>query len=66
MDLMDFQAYPRNMGNKSTHALKLQQHLYDQMSSQSEFCDVTLLVGDVVSFIYLFTPKYILLALLSP
>ncbi|XP_071162215.1 kelch-like protein 21 isoform X2 [Mytilus edulis] len=44
---MDFQAYPRNMGNKSSHALKLQQHLYDQMSSQTEFCDVTLMVGDI-------------------
>lgn len=35
------------MGNKSSHALKLQQHLYDQMSSQTEFCDVTLMVGDI-------------------
>lgn len=35
------------MGNKGSHALKLQQHLYDQMSSQTDFCDVTLLVGDV-------------------
>ena len=46
---MDYLPYPRNMGNKSSHALKLQQHLYDQMSSQTDFCDVTLLVGDVVS-----------------
>ena len=46
---MDYLPYPRNMGNKGSHALKLQQHLYDQMSSQTDFCDVTLLVGDVVS-----------------
>lgn len=35
------------MGNKSSHALKLQQHLFDQMSSQTDFCDVTLQVGEV-------------------
>ncbi|WAR23710.1 KLH11-like protein [Mya arenaria] len=34
--------YPRTMGNASSHALKLKQHLYDQMTAQSEFCDVTL------------------------
>ncbi|KAL3873365.1 hypothetical protein ACJMK2_036495 [Sinanodonta woodiana] len=37
--------YRRLMGNKSIHASKLQQHLFDQMLSQSEFCDVTLIVG---------------------
>ncbi|XP_033734127.1 kelch-like protein 11 [Pecten maximus] len=39
--------FPRQMGSKSTHALILQRHLHDQMMSQSEFCDVTLVVENV-------------------
>lgn len=41
--------YPRLMGNSSCHALKLKQHLYDQMLAQSDFCDVTLRFSGVVS-----------------
>lgn len=39
--------FPRQMGSKSNHALSLQRHLHDQMMSQSEFCDVTLIVDNV-------------------
>ncbi|XP_021339408.1 kelch-like protein 11 [Mizuhopecten yessoensis] len=39
--------FPRQFGSKSAHALLLQQHLHDQMMSQSEFCDVTLVVDNV-------------------
>ncbi|XP_060071953.1 kelch-like protein 11 [Ylistrum balloti] len=39
--------FPRQMGSKNNHALILQQHLHDQMMSQSEFCDVTLVVENV-------------------
>ena len=38
----------RLMGTGSNHALKLKQHLYDQMEAQSEFCDVTLTFSGVV------------------
>ncbi|KAL5009260.1 hypothetical protein ScPMuIL_014841 [Solemya velum] len=34
------------MGSSSSQACKLQQHLHDQMLSQSEFCDVTLVIGE--------------------
>jgi len=40
--MMNEEPYPRQMGNASSHALKLKQHLYDQMLAQSVFCDVTL------------------------
>ena len=40
--------FPRQMGSRSDYALKLQEHLYDQLLSQSEFCDVTLEFGDKV------------------
>ena len=43
--------FARQMGNKQAYALKLQEHLYDQLLSQSEFCDITLEFGDVVSII---------------
>ncbi|XP_050406006.1 uncharacterized protein LOC126821597 [Patella vulgata] len=37
----------RTMGFKERHAVKLQDLLYQQMQEDSEFCDVTLLIGDV-------------------
>lgn len=45
---MEEEPYPRQMGNTTTHAVKLQQHLHDQMLAQSEFCDVTLSFCGVV------------------
>ena len=50
--------FPRQMGNKSSHALKLQQHLHDQMMSQSDFCDVTLVVKNVVSIPITFSNNF--------
>ena len=49
---LDDTQYPRCMGTKNGHAVKLQQHLHDQMLAQSEFCDVTLVTGDIVSVIF--------------
>lgn len=37
--------FSRQMGNKAAYSLKLQEHLYDQLLSQSEFCDVALEFG---------------------
>ncbi|ESO91983.1 hypothetical protein LOTGIDRAFT_217137, partial [Lottia gigantea] len=44
---MDEPKHPkREMGRKENHAVKIQDILYEQFVSESEFCDVTLLVGD--------------------
>ncbi|XP_061173027.1 kelch-like protein 3 [Saccostrea echinata] len=39
--------FPRTMGSRSTHAMSLQLHLHDQMLSNSELCDVVLVVEQV-------------------
>lgn len=46
--------FPRTMGNRSVHAMSLQLHLHDQMQSNSDLCDVVLVVDQVVNFSYFF------------
>lgn len=41
--------FPRTLGNRAMHSLSLQRHLHEQMQSNSELCDVTLVVNQVVS-----------------
>lgn len=41
--------FPRTMGNRAIHAISLQRHLHDQMMSNSELCDVVLVVDKVVN-----------------
>lgn len=44
--------FPRTLGNRAMHSLSLQRHLHDQMQSNSELCDVILVVNQVVSQLF--------------
>ena len=52
----------RTMGSKDIYALRLQELLYQQMIENSEFCDVSLLIGDEVNLIIFceFSNKYVM------